>query len=147
MEKHMNNEPNSFNIELPFPPSNNSYYKKSPRPKRNKVGGLYYPTYITNEGRAYRQAVIDFCRILKVPTFGKLRLWALIDMTPKDYKRRDTDNFTKPLFDALQKAGVCHNDEQFKKICLLMTLPDKKEGNILLTIKELTDELYIRCVC
>lgn len=87
-------------LVLPWPPSVNHYWAH--------VRGR---AYITEQGRAFRDAVIWECRakrIRKIP--GKLGV--TIRACPPDARRRDLDNLNKAPLDALQHAGVYADDSQ-----------------------------------
>ena len=91
-------------IELPYPPSVNHYYRRvGPR------------TLISREGRRFRERV---CAILSGlglrPLVGPLDVEVLI--FPPDRRRRDIDNTQKSLLDALEHAGAYHNDSQIVKL-------------------------------
>ena len=97
----------SYEIELPFPPSLNTYYRAMYNIK-TKVA------YITRSarGKAYR---INVGRMIRgYPTLdGDLHVSVI--MFPPDKRRRDLDNFDgKALWDALTKAGVWKDDSQVK---------------------------------
>lgn len=89
-------------LRLPYPPSINSYYgSRGGRP------------FIRKEGRDYRSKVMD----ILVPVFherdsygGPLRVWVEV-MTP-DRRRRDLDNISKALLDAITHSGVWEDDSQ-----------------------------------
>ncbi len=87
-------------LELPFPPSLNHYWRR--------VGNR---TLISRGGRAFRTAV---CSILAArgirPLGGPLEIF--IDMFPRDRRRRDADNTQKALFDALAHGGAYFDDSQ-----------------------------------
>lgn len=89
-----------MDIELPFPPSLNHYWRR--------VGAR---TLISRRGRAFRQAV---CSILAAhgtrPLHGPLEI--VIDVHPPDRRRRDIDNLQKALLDALAHGGAYHDDSQ-----------------------------------
>lgn len=93
-------------LELPYPPSVNHYWRR--------VGAR---TLISRGGRAFRQAV---CAILAdygaEPLAGPL----VIDIRihPPDNRRRDVDNVQKALLDALEKAGVYHDDSQIVRLSI-----------------------------
>ncbi len=123
-------------FELPFPPSNNNYYRSM------KTGRVL----ISEKGRNYRTEITLLCISKKIPKFGDKLLWAIVDYHPKDNRVGDIDNYTKPLFDALQISGVCNNDKQIKKHCKTMMKPNGK-GTVLITLKEFDYELHTRCVC
>jgi crossover junction endodeoxyribonuclease RusA len=90
-------------IELPYPPSANRYWRHvGPR------------VLISREGRAFRRNV---CALLawgggngprKPPSGGRIAL--LMDAFPPDRRRRDLDNIQKPVLDALEHAGVYEDD-------------------------------------
>jgi crossover junction endodeoxyribonuclease RusA len=87
-------------LELPFPPSANTYYRR--------VGNR---TLISRSGRAYRTAV---CALAggsgRPPIDGRVAL--AMDAFPPDRRRRDLDNLLKALCDALAHAGVYRDDSQ-----------------------------------
>ena len=87
-------------LELPFPPSVNHYY----RIWRGHA-------VISGEGRAYRETV---CAILAGrgvrPLTGPIRM--RIEVFPPDNRRRDLDNLQKSLWDSLQHGGAYHDDSQ-----------------------------------
>jgi len=87
-------------LELPFPPSVNHYYRRvGPR------------TLISRDGRAYRKRVTSILAVLRIrPIRGPIRMH--IDVYPPDNRRRDLDNLQKSLWDALQKGGAYHDDSQ-----------------------------------
>ena len=93
-------------LELPYPPSINTYYRR--------VGPK---TLISREGRAFRQMV---CALLagsgRPPYDGRLAL--CMDAFPPDRRRRDLDNIQKASCDALEHAGIYQDDSQ---IDLLIT--------------------------
>lgn len=87
-------------LELPYPPSVNHYWRR--------VGAR---TLISRGGRAFRTAV---CSILAAhgirPIDGPLEV--LIELFPPDRRRRDVDNTQKALLDALAHGGAYHDDSQ-----------------------------------
>lgn len=89
-----------FQIELPYPPSVNHYF----RVFRGR-------TVIAPHGRAFRRQV---CSILWAaatkPVEGKL--CCSVDVYPPDRRRRDIDNVLKALMDALQHGGAFRDDSQ-----------------------------------
>ena len=85
-------------VQLPWPPTVNSYY-------RNIRG----KTLISKGGRLYRKSVISICR-KKVNAHTVGRLTVTIWAAPADDRDRDLDNLFKAVLDSLQKAGVIRND-------------------------------------
>ena len=90
-------------LELPFPPSVNHYYRRvGPR------------TLISREGRTYRDRVASLLKVLGVrPLTGPIQM--RIEIYPPDNRRRDLDNLQKSLWDALQHGGAYHDDSQVVK--------------------------------
>ncbi len=91
-------------IELPFPPSVNHYYRRvGPR------------TLISREGRRYRERV---CAVVAQLGIGGLEgpLHVEIEVYPPNQRRRDADNLQKSLLDALQHGGLYADDSQIKKL-------------------------------
>ena len=93
---------NSLNLELPFPPSTNTYY-------RNLKNGN---TVISKKGREYRKKIIAL--VTNPPLFeGKIHISAVL--FPPDKRIRDLDNFDgKALWDSLTYAKVWFDDSQVK---------------------------------
>ena len=89
-------------LTLPYPPSINHYWRRvGPR------------TLISREGRTFRRNV---CALLggggprRPPAGGRIAL--CMDAFPPDRRRRDLDNITKAVLDALQHGGVYEDDSQ-----------------------------------
>ena len=89
-----------YYIELPFPPTVNSYYTKTQR-----------GVYISKRGRTFRDEVAHACREQNI--YG-LRLDQPLSMDvilyPPDARTRDLDNYMKALLDALTQAEVWTDD-------------------------------------
>ena len=91
-------------LELPFPPSVNHYYRR--------VG---VRTLISREGRRFRKRVCASLAESRVPRLrGPLRME--IEVYPPDRRRRDIDNVQKALLDALQHGGLYEDDSQIVKL-------------------------------
>lgn len=89
-----------FEGEFPWPPSVNHYWRR--------VG---HRTLISREGRRFRQRVLARLAALRPqPLVGDLDVE--IDAYPPDRRRRDIDNLTKALLDALQHGGLYADDSQ-----------------------------------
>ena len=87
-------------FELPWPPSINHYYRR--------VG---YRTLISREGRRYRREVVARLAARRTgPMRGRLKV--VVHVFPPDRRRRDLDNLSKALWDALEHAGVFVDDSQ-----------------------------------
>ena len=93
-------------LELPYPPSANHYFRM--------VQGRML---ISREGRRFREAVAGILAAQGVrPMTGRLAL--AVQVRPPDLRRRDLDNVQKSLLDALEKGGAYGDDSQ---IDLLLT--------------------------
>lgn len=93
-------------LELPFPPSINHYYRRvGPR------------TLISREGRRFRERV---CALLAAARISILEgpICVEIDVYPPDRRRRDIDNLQKGLLDALEHGGVYLDDSQIVRLSI-----------------------------
>jgi crossover junction endodeoxyribonuclease RusA len=91
-------------LELPFPPSVNHYYRRvGPR------------TLISREGRRFRERVCGLLAAARVERLGG-PLHLQIEVYPPDRRRRDIDNVQKALLDALQHGGLYEDDSQIVKL-------------------------------
>lgn len=100
-----------IDLELPYPPSVNHYYRHvGPR------------VLISREGRQYRDRVLAILKTERIPRLtDRLEVW--MSFLPPDNRRRDLDNCVKCLLDALQKGGLYEDDSQIKKLHLEMCEP------------------------
>jgi Holliday junction resolvase RusA-like endonuclease len=93
-----------FQVELPFPPSVNHYWRR--------VGAR---TLISRQGRRFRSDVV---RLLAnrgmTPLAGPLDV--RVEVHPPDRRRRDLDNLQKSLLDSLQHGGVYGDDSQIDRL-------------------------------
>lgn len=90
-------------IELPWPPSANRYW-------RNVRGR----TIVSKEAREYKKTVKQLAYIEdlggRIPVLGRLSV--SIIAYPPDKRKRDLDNILKVIFDAMEFAGYFLNDSQ-----------------------------------
>lgn len=114
-----------YRISLPWPPSNNRYYRHN----RGR-------THISTEGKQYRELVADVIKqeMLDVGVTSPLKL--RIECHMPDRRRRDLDNLQKAAFDALTKAGFWMDDVQVVDY-RVVKMPIVKGGRLELTITEL----------
>ena len=110
-------------LELPYPPSTNSYY-------RNVRGR----TLISSKGRKYQKEV---CGIIKTSGIDKITgaIAVKVLLYTKDYIRQDADNRFKSLFDSVTKAGLWEDDSF---ICAIVCEKRKDAdgvGRVILQIK------------
>ncbi len=92
---------NDVHIELPFPPTVNSYYGHTKR-------GI---KYITKNGKSFREACAEQCLHQNAYNL-KLDYPLQVDVIlyPPDKRQRDLDNYMKALLDALTLANVWEDD-------------------------------------
>ncbi|MCC7407526.1 MAG: RusA family crossover junction endodeoxyribonuclease [Phycisphaeraceae bacterium] len=87
-------------VELPFPPSVNHYW-------RHFRGRMV----ISEQGRRYRETVRIALAAMNVrPAKGCVAV--RVEAFPPDRRRRDLDNLLKALCDALEHGGAFLNDSQ-----------------------------------
>lgn len=87
-------------LELPFPPSVNTYW-------RNFNGRML----ISKRGREYRKAVADQIMIQRGNKHLKGKIRLTIEAWRPDNRKRDLDNLLKAPLDALTHAGVYEDDQ------------------------------------
>jgi crossover junction endodeoxyribonuclease RusA len=102
-------------IELPFPPSLNTYYRHCVLPLKSGRGRSV--TLISKQGREYRAAVVR----IAAGTCAKLagRLSVALELYPPDRRARDLDNHFKAALDALTHAGVWGDDSQIDRLAIV----------------------------
>ena len=96
-------------LELPYPPSANTYYRN--------VGGR---VLISKKGREYRKRVAE-CVLVQGQVQKPLtcRLGVHVYLYPPDGRKRDLDNACgKALLDSLEKAHVYEDDCQIDLLYL-----------------------------
>lgn len=115
-------------LELPYPPSTNMLYRRS---------GFH--TYLTTEGKMYKQGVADYVSENLIPKFGEAKLKITFTLRPRDKRKRDISNCIKIAEDALQDAGVFSDDFQIQE--LTIRRGEQISGGLLLvTIEDIEDE-------
>ena len=116
---------NTYNITLPWPPSNNRYYRHN----RGR-------THISKEGEAYRDRVAEIIKnqMLDISITSPVKI--RIECHMPDRRRRDLDNLQKAAFDALTKAGFWRDDQQVDDY-RVKRMPVVKGGRLELTITKL----------
>lgn len=114
-------------LELPLPPSMNTYW-------RNFRGR----TILSKGGRDYKVAVQEYVTVNNLLKFGNERLGATITIFPRDKRAIDLDNRLKALFDSLQDAGLFDDDSQFDRIYICRGMI-KKGGGCTITVSTLKE--------
>jgi crossover junction endodeoxyribonuclease RusA len=102
----------SICLELPYPPTVNTYYRH--------VGSK---VLISAGGRAYRKAVAMalFLAGASQPMTGRLEVAVVLH--PPDRRLRDIDNVLKSLLDAIQHGAGYLNDGQIDKLTIERAAP------------------------
>ena len=113
-------------FDLPYPPSVNHYWRR--------VGAR---TLISRQGRAFRERV---CSLLALKRLHPLDGWLKVHLQiyPPDRRRRDVDNIQKPVLDALQHAGVYHDDFQIVSLRTDRMQP-VQDGRLEVTVTQVND--------
>lgn len=106
-------------LNLPFPPSVNTYYRRGA-----------HATYMSKGGREYKQKVAEYIVESNTPKLGAARLSLEIVLWPKDKRKYDIDNRIKALLDSLQDAGVFDDDEQIDQINIYRGTGEIKGGSV-----------------
>lgn len=94
-------------LTLPWPPSNNTYY-------RHFDG----KNVISEKGNAYRKAVAGLVFAHKAAKHYEGRLRVCIEAHVPDKRKRDLDNLFKAPLDSLMKAGVFEDDSQIDELTI-----------------------------
>lgn len=125
---------NELVLELPFPPSVNTYWGSRIIGKGKRV---FMQRYINAAGKLFRQAVIDQCLVDNVPTGMAGPLACTIDLYPPCNRKRDCDNFPKGLLDALTHAKVYTDDSQIVDLRIRM-FPKTPPGCAVVTLQKIS---------
>ena len=114
-------------LELPWPPSNNCYYRH--------VGSR---TLLSREAHEYRKTVLGGLAGKSLPKFtGPLELYA--EFHPPDNRRRDLDNLLKCVQDTLQHAGLYEDDSLNVGIEVWKKEPRRPDGRAYVRIRNHAD--------
>ncbi len=96
-------------LYLPWPPTVNDYYGTRMIRKRRIQ-------YIKAKGKLFRAAcertIAEQVGYLNIPD----RLLVEVELYPPDRRRRDLDNYMKPLLDAITHAQVWEDDSQIDQL-------------------------------
>ncbi len=92
-------------LELPWPPTINTYWRRN--------GNRYF---ITDKGLSYRREVIELCYKHHKHFTAEDRISVLIEAYPPDKRKRDLDNILKSLLDSLCHAGIYTDDSQIDRL-------------------------------
>lgn len=110
-----------------LPPSVNHIWKHSGRNGRAR-------TYLTPEGRAFKDLIAGLVPAEHVPFTGSLRV--LIELSFPDRRKRDVDNYSKGVLDGLNHRAF-RDDSQIVELVLRKKVTPRKEG-VQVTIEEVS---------
>ena len=123
----------SITLAIMWPPSVNHEWMKA----RGRI-------ILTPKGRTYRAYVAG--KILAMRAHGVLPKASLtgdlavaMELYPPDRRRRDVDNYSKAVLDALTHTHLWRDDSQIKRQTVTVREP-KAGGQVVLTISALEDE-------
>lgn len=112
-------------LELPYPPSNNRYYRHA----RGR-------TYLSPEGISYRLQVLEKRPRFGWPLMGRIR--ALIEVHPNRSVSQDLDNCCKAILDSLQHASIYYNDSQIDDL-RVVRMPKNRIAHVVVTLETMGD--------
>lgn len=109
-------------IWLPFPPSANNLFAHAPI--KGKIRRFPTTSY-----KVWRKEAVIRIRSQRLPTFTAPVVIKL-ELTPRDMRRRDADNYVKPVLDALVEARLLADDSNrwVKAIMPYWENPDANAG-------------------
>lgn len=114
-------------LELPWPPSVNHYYRRvGPR------------TLISRRGRKFREEVAALLAARGVqPATGRLAV--SIEVYPPDRRKRDLDNLLKSVIDAVQHGGAFPDDSRIVWL-LIYHAQRMPGGKVVVSIRDLSQQ-------
>jgi crossover junction endodeoxyribonuclease RusA len=95
----------TYEIDLPFPPTENHYYTVA---RGRKI--------LSTAGHRYLKQLALLLKRPEKPMEGSVGF--IMAIWWPDKRRRDLANYTKPVCDALSRAGIYHDDSQIKYFTL-----------------------------
>lgn len=116
---------------LPWPPSNNVYYRS--RVVFKRVGKPFVTTYIGADGDAYVKAVAAI--LAGVHSFGTARLRVCVVLHGPTRQRRDVKNFDKALCDSMN--GLVYADDSQIDDFRVVRGRHRPGGAVLVRIREM----------
>lgn len=111
-------------IDLPWPPSSNTYWRRN--------GSRYF---ISTKGQHYRTATAWTCHKHRGVFGATERLKLSILAYPPDKRKRDLDNLFKSVLDSLQFANVFVDDSQIDELSI-RRMPER-QGRISITLEQI----------
>jgi crossover junction endodeoxyribonuclease RusA len=112
-------------LNLPYPPSVNTYY-------RNFHGRMV----LSAQGREYKVKVADYLIESDAPKLGDAKLKITMVLRPRDKRKIDIDNRIKAVLDSLQDAGLFDDDYQVDELTIMRGEPIK-DGKLVVMIEQI----------
>lgn len=101
-------------IHLPFPPSVNNLFSQA-QMKSKRTGKMVTRRFPTKKYASWRKEAVTILRVARFPKVAGA-VAVKLTLTPPSSARRDADNYSKAVLDALVEAGVLADDSQVQKI-------------------------------
>lgn len=121
--KRMVKQSRVVTLELPWPPSVNTYWRR--------CGARYF---VSKKGKDFRDEVYFLCHKSRNNFATNARLEVYIEAYPPDNRRRDLDNILKSLLDALQFGGIYEDDSQIDRIHIIRKA--SKEAKVVVEVRD-----------
>lgn len=118
-----------YYLNLPLPPSLNSYYGHHCKFKHATV-------YIKTKGKEYRSLVLDYVLKNDLQLMASIPLSVDITFVPKTAHKQDVDNILKCALDALTHASVWEDDSLVYKLTITKKPPCKDMQGLYLKIEK-----------
>lgn len=115
-----------YEFYLPFPPTVNNYYVKTQR-----------GVFISQKGRKFRDQTAESIHMqlgaAELPANTKLLVEVIL--YPPDKRKRDLDNYMKPLLDAITQTGLWEDDSLVDQLFIYRGEP-LTSGRVFVRISE-----------
>ena len=131
-------------LELPWPPSANTYWRSGLFPTRQQLGRLLTAArsgagpllealhaivprvMLSKEARKYRTQAAQYCLLQNAAGLRlRERLDVTLELTAPTKRACDVDNYQKPTLDSLTSAGVWLDDSQIDRLETIRRTPAK----------------------
>lgn len=73
---------------------------------------------MSKAGRVFRRESLAMMAEQRVTRMGRVSVRVTIILNPPDKRRRDVDNYSKAVLDALTSAGIWDDDSQVKELTI-----------------------------
>lgn len=114
-------------LNLTFPPSVNNYWI-------NSRGGKH--KFLSSKAKEFRERTSIYMKSIGNPTVGDSNVALQMHLIPKNFVKRDVDNFNKGVMDALKECGFYKDDSQCIHISNTKYLPMKSDFGIIIVVAE-----------